>query len=236
MRCGLVAVVLALTTTSARGNAVGPIDMGHGDDAERAGATPEIPSGATSMTDPAAVTPPASGVEPGGDGEPRSTRSPVIAGVLTFGLPLITFPVLAIVDDREFESVGAENVAWQALGWSAIGLFVAAPTIGAVYAGDPWNTGTKLRVAAGTLFVLGVAVSLSEPNPSSTSFSFTRREALGVIAGGIGAIGYATGMIIEGVHSIRVAGRGRAPRTTVSAGALRGDRASLPALVVSGTW
>jgi hypothetical protein len=166
-----------------------------------------------------------------------SGRSPVLAGVLSFGLPVAALAVLSAIDPYEFEARGAAKTALHAVGWSAIGLFVAAPTLGAVYAGDPWSAGTKLRVAGGALFGIGLVLFVTEPNPSSSSFSLTRREAAGTLIGTVGALGYLTGMIVEGAHSIGVAARTkRAARASVSAGTLRGGTTFVPAVIVSGAW
>lgn len=74
----------------------------------------------------------------------------------------------------------------------------------------------------------------TEPNPSSAALSLTPREAAGAIIGGIGALGYLTGMVVEGVHSIRGAARTQqSARPIVSAGMLHGGTA---AVIVSGAW
>jgi hypothetical protein len=166
----------------------------------------------------------------------RSSRSPLLAGVLSFGLPVASLAVLPVIDPLEFEARGATKTAWHVVGWSAIGLFVAAPTFGAMYAGDPWSAGTKIRIAGGALFAIGTLLVVTEPNPSSASFRFTAREATGAIMGGVGAVGYLAGMVVEGVHSIHVAARTQRPRALVSAGALHGRSELVPALIVSGAW
>ncbi len=166
-----------------------------------------------------------------------SGRSPVLAGVLSFGLPVAAIAVLPVIDPYEFDARGAAKTAWHAVGWSAIGLFVAAPTLGAVYAGDPWSTGTMIRVAGAALFGIGTVLVVTEPNPSSASFSFTTREAAGAIIGTVGALGYLTGMVVEGVHSIRVAARTQRPaRASVSAGMLHSGTVFAPAVIVIGAW
>jgi len=166
-----------------------------------------------------------------------SGRSPVLAGVLSFGLPVAAIAVLPVIDPYEFEARGAAKTAWHAVGWSAIGLFLAAPTLGAAYAGDPWSSGTMIRVAGAALLGIGTILVVTEPNPSSASFSFTTREAAGAIIGAVGALGYITGMVVEGVHSIRVAARTQRPaRAIVSPGTLHGGTALVPAVIVSGAW
>lgn len=168
--------------------------------------------------------------------EGDSARSPVLAGVLSFAVPIAALAVLPAIDPYEFEARGATKTALHVVGWSAIGLFAAAPTLGALYAGDPWNTGTKIRIAGAALFGVGMALVVTEPHPSSASFSFTPREASGTILGAAGALTYLAGMGIEGVHSIRVAARSSRPRTMVTAGAMQARSELVPALLVSGAW
>jgi hypothetical protein len=177
----------------------------------------------------------ASPAQPAPQGE--SARSPIVAGLLSFALPIAAISVLPVIDPYEFEARGSAKTAWHVAGWSAIGLFAMSPTLGALYAGDPWSTGTKVRVASAALFGIGTVLVVTEPNPSGASFSFTRREAAGTIMGAIGALGYLTGMVVEGVHSVQVAGRPRRPaRASVSAGALQGRSDLVPAMIVSGAW
>ncbi|MBL0218758.1 MAG: hypothetical protein IPQ07_33390 [Myxococcales bacterium] len=157
--------------------------------------------------------------------------------MLSFGLPVAAIAVLPVIDPYEFEARGAAKTALHAVGWSAIGLFVAAPTLAAVYAGDPWSTGTMIRVAGAALFGIGTVLFVTEPNPSSASFAFSRREAGGTIIGTVGALGYLTGMVVEGAHSIRVAARTQRPAgASASVGALDGGTALVPAVIVSGAW
>lgn len=183
----------------------------------------------------------ADGVAPGATISPptqsgESARSPLVAGLLSFALPVAAVSVLPVIDPYEFEARGATKTAWHVVGWSAIGLFAAAPTLGAMYAGDPWNNGTKVRLASAALFTLGTVLVVTEPNPSSASFRLTPREATGTIIGAVGALGYLTGWVMEGVHSIQVAGRSERPRTIVSAGALQGRSELVPALILGGAW
>ena len=158
---------------------------------------------------------------PGGaDGRPADGKSPVVSVVLPIAVMVAGISLLPIVDQQEFEARGGAKTAWNALGWTGIAAFVVGPSLGQIYAGNPWNTGLKIRLLGAATMATGVTIAATGPH--SGAATLTARDGVGLLIALLGAIPYVGGSLYEigtsprAVHAHNERAR-RTPMTVIPA-------------------
>jgi hypothetical protein len=112
-------------------------------------------------------------------------RDPVHAGILSIGVPLAGVALVTVASKIDSGPIGA-------VGGAAI---VIGPSLGHIYAGTPWNTGLKMRVAG---LGVGVVAGLMFMGAESGEVFCTGSKCEAGIALGVAAIGlYGVGTVYE---------------------------------------
>ncbi len=155
-------------------------------------------------------------------------KSPALALALSIGLPAVAVATVWLSDGPEFRARGTAKTAWHAVWWTSAGAFLAGPTLGSIYAGNPWNLGLQLRLAGAGICIAAV---MEQPDGGNGPTGWDL-----VFLGGLAV--YGSGMIAEtATAQLAIARRNRRHREAqISVVPIATSRDTVPGIGVSGSF